>query len=284
MSILTKISVVILVVASIVASVVFTSLATVSPNWKQAFERERQAYGRLDGRSQEYMAETVQLRKQLGDATADFDTKYGSVLDKADLVDARSRQLELQNEKHVDNRAIVAAQLTELQQISKRYYTTLVQYRKERDAARETLATRTQTTNSVTDLLAHAESVNEQLQLNLKGALEAVAELQAQLAQKDETIGELRKSGGKLAKDTGDVYTGGDAITGTITAVDDQLVAINVGSANGIKKSMKLIVYRGGQFVGHIRIQQVKLSEAVGLVIDKKMNPQPGDKATTRLD
>ena len=47
---------------------------------------------------------------------------------------------------------------------------------------------------------------------------------------------------------------------------------------------MKLIVYRGGQFVGHIRIQQVKLSEAVGLVIDKKMNPQPGDKATTRLD
>ncbi len=30
--------------------------------------------------------------------------------------------------------------------------------------------------------------------------------------------------------------------------------------------------------------QSLTAAESVGLVIDKKMNPQPGDKATTRLD
>jgi hypothetical protein len=283
LSILTKISVVILVVASIVASVVFTALATVQPNWKHSFELEQQAYDRLDGRCQEYMAEAVQVRKQLTDASADFHNKHSTAVDKQHDAEQDVRERITRINKMVGQRDVIAAELIKLQLTTKRQSETLLQYKSERDDARKQLTKTTQQAGKTGDDLAHAMSINEQLQLNLKTAREENAEMQNQLAQKDELISKLRQSGGKIGKETGDVVTG-DAITGTIKAVDNQLVAVNVGSANGIKKGMKLIVYRGGTFVGHIRIQQVTLAESVGLVIDKKMNPQPGDKATTRLD
>jgi len=275
--------VVILVVASIVASVVFTALATGQPNWKHSFELEKQAYDRLDGRCQEYMAEAVQVRKQLTDASKDHQTKYATAVQKQHAIEQEVRQRVNEITKMLGQRDLVVAKLTELQQTSERQAETLVQYKSDLEAARKTLTTTAKDIILITDELEHVKSINEQLQLNLKTAREENAEKQAQLVQKDELISQLRQSGGKIGKDTGDVVTG-DAITGTIKAVDNQLVAVNVGSANGIKKGMKLIVYRGGTFVGHIRIQQVTLAESVGLVIDKKMNPQPGDKATTRLD
>ena len=284
MSILTKISVVILVVASLVASVVFTALATVQPNWKHSFNQERQAYGRLEGRCQEYMASAVQARTKLTNASSDYSSKHATAVDNLYAEQNKSRQLAIRNAEFASNATIFATKLTELQRTVDKNLVTLQQYKTERDEARKTLTATSKQSSTLVDELANVQSINEQLQLNLKGAREAAAELQALLVQKDDTIDKLRRSGAK----TGTVATGevlsGDPITGTITAVDNQLIAINVGSANGVEKGMKLIVYRGGTFVGQIRIQQVKLDESVGLVIDKKMNPQPGDKATTRLD
>jgi hypothetical protein len=284
LSILTKISVVILVVASIVASVVFTALATVQPNWKHSFDQERQAYQRLDGRCQEYMADAVQARTQLTNASSDFVNKQATAVDNLYKQQQTSRQLTNINAGLASNANIFAAKLTALQRSLEKNRVTLKQYKAERDEARLALTNSSKHSNSIANELANVQGINEQLQLNLKGARETVAELKTQLAQKDDTIDKLRRSGGKIQKvATGEVLSG-DPITGTITAVDNQLIAVNVGSANGIEKGMKLIVYRGGTFVGQIRIQQVKLDESVGLVIDKKMNPQPGDKATTRLD
>jgi hypothetical protein len=283
LSILTKISIVILVVASIVASVVFTALATVQPNWKHSYDQEIQAYNRLEGRCQEYMAEAVQARTKLTNASSDYNTKYSSAVDR--MYAAQQAALELANQitKQTDNNGLLAAKIAEIQRTAEKNLVTLRQYKAEGEAARKDLMVATKSLSDISDVLSKAESVIEQIQLNNKGARETIAELRAQLVQKDETIAKLRRSGGKIKKDTGEVFAD-EAITGTISAVDNQLVAINVGSANGIKKGMKLIVYRGGTFVGHIRIQQVKLDESVGLVIDKKINPQPGDKATTRLD
>jgi DNA repair exonuclease SbcCD ATPase subunit len=284
LSILTKISVVILVVASIVASVVFTALATVQPNWKHSYEQEIQAYNRLEGRCQEYMAEAVQVRTQMTDASSDFDSKQSSALERMQAALVAARSAEIRNVGLADNISVFTVKLAEIERTATKNLATLQQYKSERDAARDRLTLASKEVVKVADILAHAQGKNEQLQLNLKIAREAAAELRSQLAQKDETILKLSRSGGTIGKaGTGEVFTG-DAITGTITAVDNQLIAINVGSANGIKKGMKLIVYRGGTFVGHIRIQKVTLDESAGLVIDKKMNPQPGDKATTRLD
>ena len=283
MSIITKISIVILVVASIVASVVFTALATVQPNWKHSYDQEIQAYSRLEGRCQEYMAEAVQARTQLTDASSEYSTKHAAAVDRLYAVQQALHAKTIQNVGLTDNAAIFAAEIAAIQRTVAKNLLTLNQYKKEGEEARKRLALASQNLSDVSDTLSKAESVIEQIQLNNKGARETIAELRAQLVQKDETIGKLRRSGGKIRKDTGEVFAD-EAITGTISAVDNQLVAINVGSANGIKKGMKLIVYRGGTFVGHIRIQLVKLDESVGLVIDKKINPQPGDKATTRLD
>lgn len=283
MSILTKISIVILVVASIVASVVFTALATVQPNWKHSYDQEIQAYSRLEGRCQEYMAEAVQARTQLTDASSEYSTKHAAAVDRLYAVQQALHAKTIQNVGLTDNAAIFAAEIAAIQRTVAKNLLTLNQYKKEGEEARKRLALASKNLSDVSDTLSKAESVIEQIQLNNKGARETIAELRAQLVQKDETIGKLRRSGGKIRKPTGEVFAD-EAITGTISAVDNQLVAINVGSANGIKKGMKLIVYRGGTFVGHIRIQLVKLDESVGLVIDKKINPQPGDKATTRLD
>jgi len=74
------------------------------------------------------------------------------------------------------------------------------------------------------------------------------------------------------------------SITGTVDSVRGDLVGINIGAAKGIKPGMKLIVYRGTNFVAHLRVQEVDVNQAAGVLTDKQLDPMPGDKVTTSLN
>ena len=66
----------------------------------------------------------------------------------------------------------------------------------------------------------------------------------------------------------------------TILAVKEGIASINAGSAKGIRSGMRLVVYRGAQFVGYLKIIEVEAQEAAGLMVDTAVQAQQGDKVT----
>lgn len=77
----------------------------------------------------------------------------------------------------------------------------------------------------------------------------------------------------------------GPKITGTITAVRDNMASINIGSVKGVREGMTLYVYRDDHFVAHLEIIEVSDTEATGRIFDPRQGeaPQTGDKVTTSL-
>ena len=67
-----------------------------------------------------------------------------------------------------------------------------------------------------------------------------------------------------------------------MVAVSNDVVSINIGSAGGIKPGMRLIIYRENKFVANLRIAEVDINEAVGIISDKKQDPVQGDKVMAK--
>lgn len=74
-------------------------------------------------------------------------------------------------------------------------------------------------------------------------------------------------------------------ISGTVTAVGDDLASVNIGSVKGIKDRTVLYVYRDDHFIAHLRIIAVDDAESTGQIFDPRagQTPQVGDKVTTSL-
>jgi len=74
-------------------------------------------------------------------------------------------------------------------------------------------------------------------------------------------------------------------ITGTVTAVRNDMASVNIGSVKGIEKGMTLYLYRGEHFIAHLRIIDVDDAESTGQIFDARegATPKAGDKVTTSL-
>ena len=72
-------------------------------------------------------------------------------------------------------------------------------------------------------------------------------------------------------------------IVGTITAVSQDVASINIGSAHGVVKGMKMTIYRGGMYVGTIRIEDVKPRVSAGIITQANLPPVKGDKVASRM-
>ena len=72
----------------------------------------------------------------------------------------------------------------------------------------------------------------------------------------------------------------GQKIDGQITAASGNTASVNIGSAKGIKKGMRLIVYRDNrntvQILGYLQISDVDLSESGGVIVDRQGDVKPG--------
>jgi cell shape-determining protein MreC len=66
-------------------------------------------------------------------------------------------------------------------------------------------------------------------------------------------------------------------IKGQVTAVQGDALSINVGSAKGVREGMVLVIHRKDKLVGYLRIDEVEVDEAVGIIEEKQSDPQQGD-------
>ncbi len=77
----------------------------------------------------------------------------------------------------------------------------------------------------------------------------------------------------------------GVILRGFISAVDLQnsLVTISLGSADGVRKGLKFYTARGGEFICEITITDVDVDNAAGIMELVQQTPRVGDSVTTSL-
>jgi predicted RNase H-like nuclease (RuvC/YqgF family) len=269
---------VVLLVLVLLAVPVFITQATIGPNWRHAYEQERKRSDglKMDARSEmlahsktiaERDAAITELQKTRQDKKMELDRLTGQ------LIGERTRTAGLQNDL---NRLAteVAGLKAEAQTFNKRNE----MLASELDAARLDIASLNKELLRVSDLLKQSEAEKDRLDKTVRVQVERVRSLEEELDQ-------LRATGAVAKATTGKdtVAIPDQPIIGTITTVKGDYASINIGSAQGIKRNMPLIIYRGDQLVARLRVDEVDSVEAAGIILDRQLDPIPGDKVTTRL-
>ncbi len=280
MSTLTKICVVVLVALVLFASGPFIQQAVTGPNWKQACQEQKQraevaeasarknmqnaqtylrlyedAQGKIGAKGQEYLAQIAGKDVEISRLTGQLADRAGEVRKLAAFNEAFEQDLKAQISLNKD----ILAQLD-----SKRVEN-----------------------GKLSDQLRQAQHTIKEEQTNREILSRSVKVLQEQIVQKDTQIAELTDqlaSGGVKAGPARSVATSGVKIDATITAVKNDLASLNIGSASGVEKDMEFIIYRGENFVAHLRIADVGVADSTGIILDRKQEPKVGDKASTNLE
>lgn len=75
----------------------------------------------------------------------------------------------------------------------------------------------------------------------------------------------------------------GPSIKGQITEVRDSLASVSVGAAQGVRSGMEFIVYRGGQYLGKVKITRVWPDKAAGELAQVQGAIRRGDSVTDKF-
>jgi len=280
---LTKISIVVLVVLVLLACPSFITQATVGHNYRQLYEAALEENELLRHQAANAMLAVQTVQRQRAQLRARLEEM--SSLGQAELESlrtelARERQQRASLQKNVDQ---INFELTKLRADYEHNSRRTEALAAERDEAFRKIELLNDENRRLSDLL-------KTTQLEADRQSEIVRTLNEQLADRDELI---RKLQSRLAGGAAPVSPTADQqpaaaparrVVGTVTAVEGDLVGVNIGSAKGLKPGMKLIIYRGPEFVAHLRVQQVEVDEAAGILFDRRLDPMRGDKVTTTLD
>ena len=284
MSILTKIFIVITLVLVLLACPVFITQATIAPSYKFAWEKESQ-------RSAAIRQEAIQAAHAADRANQD-------------LVQAR-RAAASAEKNHLNQIAGLQSELASAKQDNAKIQGDLADIRfgvreleanyKLVEARRVALeADRTKLLEAITKLQQETRELQASLKDEMARAdrLEKVARvLREEIASKDERIAELSDKLEQLKRLGGAAQPGiatavepktaaelGERFQADVLAINNDVASINAGSRKGVKTGMKLIIFRQDKFVAYLRISEVDINEAVGVVTDRKLDPVQGDK------
>lgn len=280
MNILTKISVVVLVVAVLFASAVFITYPRVTENWKQQYENMKgaKAVAETEAANQMMLASLAIAQRQADLEKAKAEKQ--ALIDengklKVELADAKTANTSLTNS--------IAGIQTQMADVNNG----LTTERGARKALEESLKAANAKLGELQrdlilaqDQIRQKEAANTQQEGQIRILRTEIASLKEQIDKQLLTIETLSKGG--AAASTGNTPAptpvAAQKITGKVTAVQGEIVSINVGSAKGVKKDMVLMIHRDGKLVGNLRISEVDVEQSAGVVEDKLLNPQQGDK------
>lgn len=73
------------------------------------------------------------------------------------------------------------------------------------------------------------------------------------------------------------------AVHGKVLEVDGQIVTLSVGSADGVLKGMVFIIHRDENYVGDVKISEVKPNRSAGFLTLSRVKPQANDRVTDKI-
>lgn len=291
MSTLTKILIVLLTLSSIFLCGIVVTYVANADNYREKYTNIRSDRDSLDKKlkaktkeANEYIEEKQQLEDKLRSEIATLSAKVGKL-------EGNLRDVERE-------RASLLAQVQSWTSITKDFYTTtdkqgallkntldeLKHIQAEQIKQRKEL-------NETTAELVEKMAIVEQVQAENRRLLEEKTELRARL----DSI--LRPAGEAVAEvvmvtpeKTTRLRRTGPAtmqigLKGLVTDVDmeNSLVEISIGSADGVKEGMKFYITRGEEFICDILIYDVEPEKAVGLLDLVSKRPKAGDDVSTNL-
>jgi chromosome segregation ATPase len=283
LNILTKISVVVLLVLVLFATTVFVTQATVTANYKHYYEQQVTKANLAALAAAQANTVLVRMTNERDVVVKDYNTmaadrKRESEDLKTQLATAHRTNASLQTDI-TGVKALLSAVQGDLAQNNERTKILAEQNGKYRDDINKLTIEANRLNGVIAELTAQADrdrQVSRVLQERLVGLEEENRKLTDDL--------EKAKKGVVTAAGTADAAAGAEAkVTGTITTIRGDLASINVGSSQGVKQGMKLIVYRGGDIVSYLQVQMVDATQSAGIIVDKHKDVVVGDKVTSTL-
>ncbi|MFP3937212.1 MAG: hypothetical protein ACLFVW_02640 [Phycisphaerae bacterium] len=279
MDTLTKIFVVVLVVLVLVFCPIAVNLLTVPENYREQLERAQQRNNVLEAtartaklseeavlsRAEDYKAQLERVRTSSEERVSEL---------QSELDEERRHRAELQRSyntaaaelKGINTSLDATVQLR--RQLSEQLEST-------RDEANQLRREKMELSDALRDAEARADRLTDQIRL-LRERLAASEERVSQLEERLASTG---------AEDEPRTRTAASVdLTAEVTTIDENIVGINAGSAQGVSKGMRMIIYRDAELVAQVDIQEVDMSSAAGVITDRQLDPKPGDKVTTTLE
>jgi len=277
LSILTKIFIVVLSVLVLIAAPVFISMAVTPYNWKVAYENQKKRADVADANAANQTA-AAQVWKEyyqsvsnsFNDARSAFQTTLAGK-DK-DLAARESEAKAASNQVNTLSASVKAMQdqLTVQSGLA--------------ETVRTKLGEAEKANNALTVQVNQYQTLSSSQLAEIERLTRTVTELKIQAAQYQQEVAELRSKIEAAGAKSDAAPASATPIQATVTAVQDGLAQVNVGSADGVKKGMQFTVYRGGDFVAHLRISEVNSNSSAGNLIDITRTVKQGDKAATKLE
>lgn len=276
MNILTKISVVVLVLLVVISSVVFITLATQMPNYRDLYEGElarnkllSQANRHANVALRRAQMETGREKGRAVKAEGDLAREGASL--RAQLDEERGNNVE--NKIKLGSMELAVKKINDELAAKERRNQGLVEQLAEARAVLNSTSEQLRTTN---DKLSQEKLTSDKYKRQAESHLERITDLEAQIEEAYKKLAEK----GRAVPETGEKPAGltPPGVTGTVTAVKGNLASVNVGSIKGIKPGMEMMIYRGGEFVAYLQIQDVDTNQSGGVVVKKRLDPMVGDK------
>ena len=276
MSILTKISIVILLVLVLLACPVFITQATVHPNYKDAYLKQvdRSGVAEMSEKGAKLaLHNTIAERDDAVQALNNLKLQKQREIDK---LKAALATLNMRNVKLTNNLDTLTTKVTGLDGGLKKLNDRTELLASQLAAARKDIDARTTENIKLADLLKQSEAEKSRLSEASKVRSEQIYALEEEI-EKLRATGVTGRPGEEVAP------TADQPIEGTIDSVRGDIASINIGSAHGVKRNMKLVIYRGAQLVGWLRVEDVDISQAAGIIVNKVLDPMQNDKVTDSL-
>lgn len=283
MNILTKICIVVVALASMVAAPVFINMATVPENFKDLFQRQKAHYGLLKATSKAASEENKRLRERLKEKAKTSAASESGLQVTIDKLNGENASLRLQLTKDEARVAGIRDELTGLNLTLDAQSKRIKALQEQKDKSWKEQNRLQATTIQLSNNLKEVKAANARLEKSIKVHRRNLHDAQATIIELNRKLTELQAGGATASAEDKTPPAPAKAVSGSVTAASGVIVSVNIGSAHGLKKGMELTVYRGSNYVGTMRVEQVEVGEAVGTLIVKILAPRAGDKVASDL-
>jgi hypothetical protein len=280
LNILTKISIVVLVVLVLVVSAAFITLATVTPAYRDAWQKEKNIAAMnalLANQKEAALQRTVQL---LNKTDEDRLKAENATIETKRAGDGQALKLQGDLDQEKRKSADLTAQVALLTVSVKSQVDLASAFKTANDKLKEQADALALENGKLQQKYQEVDGLAKRYEQQIVVDQENIKNLQDQLV-----VAKTAHVAPQPGAVEGAIAAGGDMprYSGTITAVKGDLASINIGSANGVKQGDKCYIYRGSQFIGYLRIERVDSNDSAGVVTEKQANPMQNDKVTNRL-
>jgi len=271
LNILTKICVVVLVVLNLFVAAVLITHSRVSENWKQQCENMVGARDAAVVTAQNQLIHAALLQGEVTKLQAQLNADKNNFQEKIAALQDQLTKTEKDKSELAANQVAFSTGLAGLSTNVGAIEGGRAEMLKALTAANAEKGT------------AQREAIELQAKLGLReaelkrqeGRIDVLQRDVAQLKDLVEKYSE-QLSRGNVVDASGTPVAAVD-VKGQVTAVRGEMLSINVGSAKGVSEGMLMVVHRKGAFVGYLRISEVEIDQAAGVIEEKQSDPQQGD-------